>query len=103
MKPLIRYFDADSTDVVEPGEMIHEYAGVPPWLMKSYLADLGATEENAEVMQWPTGCRAIVRQAEPRQIGSLVIGGSTVEFCGCQGKLESLIEELEWKTLRIGA
>ena len=32
MKPLVHYFDPESTAVVEPGEMIHEYYGVPPWL-----------------------------------------------------------------------
>ena len=103
MKPLVQYFDPESTTVVEPGEMIHEYYGVPPWLMKTYLAELGATAQDDETMVWETGCRAMVRAAEPRQIGSLIVGGSVVEFTGCQGNLETMLEELEWKTLRIGA
>ncbi len=79
----------------------HEYHGVPLWLMKEYLADLGAveTEENVLVGE---GWRAVVSKAEPNRIGSLVIGGAAVEFSGDQAALAALFEKLRWKTLRGG-
>ncbi|RIK38873.1 MAG: hypothetical protein DCC57_20580, partial [Chloroflexi bacterium] len=77
----------------------HEYHGVPSWLMKEYLADLGGveTEENLLVGD---GWRAVVSKAEPRRIGSLVVGGAAVEFTGDEAALAALFEKLHWKTLR---
>ena len=79
----------------------HEYHGVPQWLMKEYLADLGAveTEENLMVAE---GWQALVSKAEPNRIGSLVIGGAAVEFSGDQAVLDAMFEKLHWKTLRGG-
>jgi hypothetical protein len=102
MEPLVRYFEKDSDAFVEPGIMRHAYYGVPTWLMKTYLEELGAEELDENVMGWGE-CRAVISEAEPNVVGSLVVGGSIVEFSGCEGKLEAMLEELEWKTLRIGA
>ncbi|MBI3957526.1 MAG: DUF1952 domain-containing protein [Chloroflexi bacterium] len=79
----------------------HEYHGVPQWLMKEYLADLGAVERGENVMvadNW----QAVVSKAEPNHIGSLVIGGAAVEFSGDQAALDAMFEKLHWKTLRGG-
>ncbi|MEZ4637754.1 MAG: DUF1952 domain-containing protein [Caldilineaceae bacterium] len=59
----------------------HDYYGVPLWLMKEYLADLGATEVEENVMEGD-GWTAHITKAEPNRIGSLVIGGASVEFSG---------------------
>lgn len=79
----------------------HEYYGVPLWLMKEYLADLGGveTEENMLVA---AGWRARVSKAEPHRVGSLVIGGAAVEFEGDEAALAALFAKLHWKTLRGG-
>lgn len=79
----------------------HDYYGVPVWLMKEYLADLGAVETEENVLVGD-GWRAVVRQAHPNHIGSLVIGGATVEFSGDEAALAALFEKLHWKTLRGG-
>ena len=79
----------------------HEYHGVPQWLMKEYLADLGAVEQAGDRMV-AAAWQAVVRKAEPRRIGSLVIGGAAVEFSGDQAALDSMFEKLHWKTLRGG-
>ncbi len=79
----------------------HEYHGVPVWLMKEYLADLGAVEVEENVMV-ADGWRAVVSKAEPKRIGSLVIGGAAVEFSGDPAALEAMFEKLHWKTLRGG-
>ncbi len=79
----------------------HEYHGVPQWLMKEYLADLGAVEQAENVMV-AEGWQAVVSKAEPNRIGSLVIGGAAVEFSGEQAVLDAMFEKLHWKTLRGG-
>jgi len=79
----------------------HEYHGVPQWLMKEYLADLGAVETDENVMV-ADGWQAVVSKAEPNRIGSLVIGGAAVEFSGDPAVLDAMFEKLHWKTLRGG-
>ena len=79
----------------------HEYHGVPQWLMKEYLADLGAVEQSENLMV-AEGWQAVVSKAEPNRIGSLVIGGAAVEFSGEQVVLDALFKKLHWKTLRGG-
>lgn len=80
---------------------MHDYYGVPLWLMKSYLADLGATEVSEQIMatdDW----RAELSKAPVKRIGSLAVGGTTVSFTGDPAALASLFERLHWKTLRGG-
>lgn len=75
--------------------------GVPLWAMKAYLSDLGATE-TAENTLTGEGWQAIVSQAEPARIGSLVVGRIEVEFSGDEAAIAALLEKLRWKTLRGG-
>ena len=79
----------------------HDYYGVPLWLMKEYLGQLGAQEisENAMVAE---GWRASLRKADPHHLGSLVIGGTTVTFWGDEQALAAMYARLHWKTLRGG-
>ena len=79
----------------------HDYYGVPLWLMKEYLADLGATEVEENVMT-AEGWQARLSKAEPNRIGSLVIGGASVEFSGDEAALAAMFEKLQWKRLRGG-
>lgn len=81
--------------------LVHDYYGVPLWLMKDYLASLGAVEDEENVMT-AEGWQASVRKATPREIGSLRIGGTTVEFTGDAAALDAMFEKLHWKTLRGG-
>jgi len=85
----------------EPTVLRHEYPGVPHWLMKEYLADLGAVEDADGVMV-AAGWRAVVSKAVPNRIGSLVVGGAAVEFSGDAAALDALFKKLHWKTLRGG-
>ena len=75
--------------------------GIPLWLMKKYLTDLGATEAEENVMvgeDW----QAVVSKAEPARIGSLVVGRIDVEFSGDEAAVEELLEKLHWKSMRGG-
>ncbi len=75
--------------------------GVPLWLMKKYMADLGATEAEENVMVGD-GWQAKLSRSEPFKIGSLVVGRIQVELVGEPEVLEVLLEKLHWKTLRGG-
>ena len=79
----------------------HDYYGVPLWLMKDYLAQLGGQEVTEDVMMG-SGWRAELRKAARRSIGSLSVGGTTAVFSGEQADLDDLFERLHWKTLRGG-
>jgi hypothetical protein len=81
--------------------MRHDYYGVPVWLMREYLADLGGTALDEHVVAG-VGWQADVRRAEPRHLGSLVVGGATVEFSGDPEALALLFKKLHLKTLRGG-
>jgi hypothetical protein len=82
-------------------EQTHDYYGVPLWLMKDYLGQLGAHETSENEME-AEGWRATLRKAEPRHIRSLVVGGTTATFRGDRQALEAMFERLHWKTLRGG-
>lgn len=75
--------------------------GVPLWLMKDYLSDLGATETEPDVMRGD-GWQAAVRKSEPARIGSLVVGRIEVEFSGEQSAIDAVLDKLHWKTMRGG-
>lgn len=75
--------------------------GIPVWLMKKYLADLGGTETTDNVMRGE-GWQAVVSKSEPARIGSLVVGRIEVEFSGDRLALDDMLERLHWKTLRGG-
>lgn len=79
----------------------HDYHGIPLWLMKEYLTDLGAVEKEENLLV-ADGWQAKVSKAVPNRIGSLVVGGATVEFTGDAGALEAMFKLLHWKTLRGG-
>ena len=80
--------------------MKHTY-GVPLWLMKKYLADLGASETEENVLVGD-GWQGVVSKAEPAKIGSLVVGRIDVDFSGDDKAVEELLEKLHWKTMRGG-
>ena len=79
----------------------HDYYGIPLWLMKDYLCQLGAAE-TAENVLVGEGWHAELRKADLRHIGSLRVGGTTVVFSGEPDLLAALFEQLHWKTLRGG-
>ena len=75
--------------------------GVPLWVMKKYLTDLGATEIEENVLvgdRW----QAVVSKSEPAKIGSLVVGRIDLELSGDETAIEDLLSQLHWKTLRGG-
>ena len=76
--------------------------GVPLWLMKEYLTELGA-REMAENVLVANGWQAVVSKGEPVRIGSLVVGVTQVELSGDEDSIEAMLEKLHRKTMRCGA
>lgn len=75
--------------------------GVPLWLMKKYLKDLGAVETAGNFLvgdNW----QARVNQSEPVTLGSLVVGRIEVDLSGDEAAVAELLDKLHWKTLRGG-
>ena len=101
LKPLVTYFAPDCQDQVQSGEFVNDYYGVPVWLMKDYLVALGA-EVIGENELCFEGCRVELAPAPRKHVGSLEFGGSRVAFSGCAGKIQAVLDKLEWKTLRCG-
>lgn len=99
LKPLVEYFPLDSEQQIDAGEMVHDYYGVPVWLMKHYLLQLGAAPISDTLMQGQE-CWVEIFPAPPKHIGSLQLGGARVEFTGRAGSIQALLTRLEWMTLR---
>ena len=75
--------------------------GVPLWVMKKYLTDLGATEVEENVLvgdRW----QAVVSKSDPAIIGPMVVGRIELELSGDEATIEALLSQLHWKTLRGG-
>ena len=75
--------------------------GLPLFVMKKYLTDLGAVETEENLFtgdQW----QAIVSKGEPAKIGSLRVGRVDVELSGDETAIKTMLEKLHWKTLRGG-
>ena len=75
--------------------------GLPLWLMKKYLTDLGGSETEENVLVGD-GWRAVVSKGEPHRIGSLVSGRIDVDITGDDEIVEPLLEKLDRKSLRGG-
>lgn len=101
LKPLVTYFEPECIQKVQPGELVHDYYGVPVWLMQDYLVSMGA-EVIGENELCFEGCRVELAPAPHKHVGSLEFGGARVSFSGCAGKIQAVLTKLEWKTLRCG-
>jgi molybdopterin synthase sulfur carrier subunit len=75
--------------------------GVPAWLIKEYLLELGGTEDNPDCIAGE-GWRAKVQPIDPFRLGSITIGRVHLEIEGDKESIEALIPPLEMKLMRGG-
>lgn len=99
-KPLVQYFDSDATHRVMPGEMVHDYYGVPTWLLKAYLLRIHAAVVGETLFQ-KGECWMELSPAPIKQIGSLTVGGARLQFTGSAQAIQAVLTELEWMTQRV--
>ena len=74
--------------------------GLPAWLLREYLVELGGTAEDERVLGdcW----LARVTAAEPRTVGALSVGQVRFELVASPRALAHILPALEKKLLRAG-
>ena len=78
------------------------YAGIPLWLLREYLEELGGKAE-AEDRIAGDGWHASIVKIEPNRVGSLRVGRVKLTLEGDSLAIETLKPRLEMKTMRAGA
>lgn len=84
-----------------PAKIERDVHGVPLWLLREYLVDLGAEAVGDEQVQGD-GWTAHITPIEPYRIGSLSVGRVRLTIEGDETMLESLLPRLELKLMRGG-
>ena len=75
--------------------------GIPLWLMREYLEEIGGTIQSDFEVHGP-GWVATLTQMEPHKIGSLRIGQVQLDLVGDSETLVKLTQTIDMKTLRGG-
>lgn len=78
------------------------YQGIPLWLLREYLEELGGEASSAELVQGE-GWRASLATIEPFRIGSLVVGRVQMQLQGEPDAIARMRPALDQKTMRAGA
>jgi hypothetical protein len=82
--------------------IVREIRGVPLFLLREYLEDLGGTSTGEDRVEGP-GWRADLVKMEPFRIGSLSVGQTKLTLEIEESQADEFLERLELKTLRAGA
>lgn len=78
-----------------------ELRGVPIWLLKEYLSELGGEEVEPDHMRGD-GWQVTLVEGTPIEIGSLHIGRAVLAFEGEEGPLQEVVAGLRKKARRAG-
>ncbi len=81
--------------------IIREMRGIPLFLLKEYLEEMGGVELNENQMQGP-GWSVDISRMEPFKIGSLSIGQTRLEIQIEDHAVDGFLEVFGQKTLRAG-
>ncbi len=81
--------------------IIREMRGIPLFLLKEYLVEMGGEELNENQMQGP-GWSVDISRMEPFKIGSLSIGQTLLEIQIEDYAVDGFLEVFGQKTLRAG-
>lgn len=85
----------------ESVQFVQEMCGIPLWLLRKYLTELGA-EEKGENFVTGNGWQATLTQMEDFKLGSLVVGQVRIELEADPEVWKDLKPNLEKKLLRAG-
>ena len=84
-----------------PQRIVREVRGIPLWLVREYLEELGGrSEEDGTVLG--EGWRATLTQQDDYQIGSLRVGQIKIELEADEEVMELLLPRVEKKLVRAG-
>ena len=82
--------------------IVREIRGIPLFLLREYLEELGGTSGVEGRVEGP-GWRADLERMEPFRIGSLVVGQTRLTLEIEESQADEFLERLDLKTLRAGA
>jgi hypothetical protein len=85
-----------------PLHLSRDLRGIPLWLLREYLFELGGAPGQEEGQVEGPGWRACLEQIEPFQVGSLVVGQVRLEVEMDPHAAGAFQEALEKKLLRAG-
>jgi hypothetical protein len=77
------------------------FRSMPLWLLRAYLEECGGQSQGGGVVNGP-GWVARLYEGEPYHLGSLTVGVTELELQGQPAALDSLLAQLEKKTIRGG-
>ncbi len=83
-------------------KIIREMRGIPFFLLREYLEELGGTALSDDQVQGP-GWSVRLTRMEPFRLGSLSVGQTRLEFDIEDHLVEEFMERFAKKTLRAGA
>ncbi len=81
--------------------MSREVRGIPLWLLREYLVELGGKAESDYAVAG-NGWRVDLIQIEDYTIGSLSVGQVRLDFSGDEAVLARILDLLEPKLVRAG-
>lgn len=84
--------------------MIHqarELRGIPLWLLKAYLAEIGGAEQEPDTIQG-AGWKIHLTQLDDFQVGSIRVGQVRLDLKADPAVYAALNEALDKKLLRAG-
>ena len=83
-------------------KIVREMRGIPYFLLREYLEELGGTALNEEQVQGPGWSVKLVRM-EPFRLGSLSVGQTRLEMEIEDHLVDDFMDRFGKKTLRAGA
>jgi len=82
--------------------IVREMRGIPLWLLREYLEEMGGTSVDDHFVQ-AAGWSVRLTHMEPFRLGSLEVGQTRLEIEIDNGQADEFIAAFEKKTLRAGA
>ncbi|MEW5828018.1 MAG: DUF1952 domain-containing protein [Chloroflexota bacterium] len=83
-------------------KIVREMRGIPFFLLREYLEELGGTALSGDQVQGP-GWSVKLTRMDPFRLGSLSVGQTRLEFDIEDHLVEEFMEKFGKKTLRAGA
>jgi hypothetical protein len=82
--------------------IVREMRGIPLWLLREYLQEMGGTAVTEELVQ-AEGWRVRLTRMEPFRLGSLSVGQTRLDIEIEDQLAEAWLQQFGKKTLRAGA
>jgi hypothetical protein len=81
--------------------LVHEMRGIPYFLLKEYLQELGGTLQGENLVRGE-GWSVILERMEPFRLGSLEVGQTRLTMAIREDVYDEFVERFRLKTLRAG-